>query len=69
MMGALQTSRESLTTATAVELVRATPRRSELTRSVSQAGKSQAFGGGLASASARKEWDLVQQAIAGSADA
>ncbi len=68
-MGALQTSRESLTTATAVQLVRVTPRRSELTRSVSQAVKSQAFGGRLASPSARKEWDLVQQAIAGNADA
>ena len=69
MMGALQISRESLTRATAVQLVRVTTRRSELTRSVSQAVKSQAFGGRLASPSARKEWDLVQQAIAGNADA
>jgi len=69
MMGALQTSLRSMTTATAVELVRATPRRSELTRSVSRAGKSEAFGERFASPAARKEWDLVQQAIAGNADA
>jgi RNA polymerase sigma-70 factor, ECF subfamily len=68
-MGALQTSLRSMTTATAVELVRVTPRRSELTRSISQAGKAQAFEGRLASPAARKEWDLVQQAIAGNADA
>jgi hypothetical protein len=58
-----------MTTATAVELVRATPRGSELTRSVSRAGKSEAFGERFASPAARKEWDLVQQAIAGNADA
>ena len=69
MMGALQTFRESLTTATAVELVRGTSRRSELTRSVSRAGNPRAFGEKFASPAARKEWDLVQQAIAGNADA
>jgi RNA polymerase sigma-70 factor (ECF subfamily) len=69
MIGALQTSRESLTTSTAVKLVHATRRRSEITRSVSRAGKWQAFGERLASPAARKEWDLVQQAIAGNADA
>jgi predicted DNA-binding protein (UPF0251 family) len=69
MMGTLQASLGSMTTATAVDLVRATPRRSELTRSISQARKPQAYGGRLASPAARKEWDLVQQAIAGNADA
>lgn len=68
-MGALQTSLGSKTTATAAELVRATLRRRELTRSVSQADKLQAFGGRLTSPAARKEWDLVQQAIAGNAGA
>jgi hypothetical protein len=69
MMGALQSSLGSKTTATAAELVRATLRGSELTRSVSQAGKSQAFGGRLASPAVRKEWDLVRQAIGDNADA
>jgi len=69
MMGTLQAFLGSMTTATAVDLVRATPRRSELTRSISQARKPQAYGGRLASPAARKEWDLVQQAIAGNADA
>jgi RNA polymerase sigma-70 factor (ECF subfamily) len=69
MMGAVQTSLSSMTTATAVALVRATPRRSKLTRSISQARKPQAIEGRLASPAARKEWDLLQQAIAGNADA
>ena len=69
MMSALQTSLESKTTASAAELVRATLRRSESTGSVSQAGKSQTLGGRLASPAVRKEWDLVQQAIAGNANA
>jgi RNA polymerase sigma-70 factor, ECF subfamily len=69
MMGALQTSLSSMTTATAVDLVRVTPRRSKLTRSISQARKPLALEGRLASPAARKEWDLVQQAIAGNADA
>ena len=58
-----------LTTATAEELPPATPRRSELPRSGSQAREPQAFRGRLASPAVRKEWDLVQQAIGGSADA
>lgn len=56
-----------LTTATAEEPLPATPRRSELLRSGSQTSKSRAFRRRLASSAARKEWDLVQQAIAGSA--
>ena len=68
-MGAPQTSLGSKTTATAAALVRATLRRSELTRSVWQAGESQACSGRLASPAARKEWGLVQQVIAGNADA
>jgi RNA polymerase sigma-70 factor, ECF subfamily len=68
-MGALQTSLKSKTTATAVELVRATLRRSQSTRSVSQPGKPQIFGGKPASPAARKEWYLLQQAIAGNSDA
>jgi hypothetical protein len=45
--------------------VHATLRRSELTRSISTAGKSQAFGERLPSPAVRREWDLAQQNIAG----
>lgn len=68
-MSALQTSLGGRTAATAAKLVRVTLRRGQLTRSVSRAGESRAFGGRLASAAARKEWNLVQQAIAGDSDA
>src|ERR1700683_5596912 len=69
MMGALQTFLGSKMTAKAADPLRSTLCRSELARPVSQAGKSQAFDGKLASPATRKERDLVQQAIAGNADA
>jgi RNA polymerase sigma-70 factor (ECF subfamily) len=67
-MGALQISFGGAS-ATVEALFRKTCRRREFTRSASQARKSRAIDGKLASPAARNEWDLVQQAIAGNADA
>jgi RNA polymerase sigma-70 factor (ECF subfamily) len=68
-MGALQTSLRGTTTRTVITLFRKTCRSRELTRSASQARMSRTFDGKVPSPVIRKDWDLVQQAIAGSADA
>jgi len=68
-MGVLQTSLEGASTRTVGALFRAPSRSRTLTRPVSQIRKSQASVGKAASTVIGKDWDLVQLAIAGDADA
>jgi len=68
-MGALQTSLEGASTRTVGASFRAPRRSCTLTRPVSQIQKSQASDGKAASTLIGKDWDLVQLAIAGNADA
>jgi len=68
-MGVLQTSLEGASTRIVGALFRRPRRPCTLTRSASQIRKSHASDGKAASTLIGKEWDLVQQAIAGNADA
>jgi hypothetical protein len=68
-MGALQTSLEGASTRTVGPLFRAPRRSRTVTRPVSQIRKSQASDGKAASTLIGKDWDVVQLAIAGNADA
>lgn len=68
-MGALQSSLRGITTRTVGRLFRPSRRSRTLTRPVSQIRKPQASDGKTASTLFGKDWDLVQQAIAGNADA
>ncbi len=68
-MGALQTSLEGVSTRTVGALFRAPRRSRTVTRPVSQIRKSQASDGKAASTLIGKDWDVVQLAIAGNADA
>jgi RNA polymerase sigma-70 factor (ECF subfamily) len=68
-MGALQTSLEGASTRTVGALFHAPRRSRPLTRPISQIRKSQASDGKAASTLIGKDWDVVQRAIAGNADA
>jgi RNA polymerase sigma-70 factor (ECF subfamily) len=68
-MGALQTSLEGASTRTVGALFHAPRRSRTLTRPVSQIRKSPASGGKAASTGIGKDWDVVQLAIAGNAEA